>query len=90
MAWISFLGFLGEPEQHGVIPNSFQHIFSHIARSDNTFLVSASYLEIYNENVRDLLSPDPKKGLDVRENNAGVYVKVSNCKQVLRLLLELL
>ncbi|GBN68827.1 Kinesin-like protein KIF3B, partial [Araneus ventricosus] len=80
-------GQLGDPEKEGVIPNSFRNIFSHIARSENTqFLVSASYIEIYQEEVRDLLSPDPKRKLEVRErNDTGVYVKdltVIVCKTV--------
>ena len=45
------------PELKGIIPNSFAHIFGHIAKSgdDKNFLVRVSYLEIYNEEVRDLL-----------------------------------
>ena len=40
-------------ETRGVIPNSFEHIYNHIARSSNQqFLVRASYLEIYQEDVR--------------------------------------
>ncbi|KFM80649.1 Kinesin-like protein KIF3B, partial [Stegodyphus mimosarum] len=63
-------GVIGDSEQEGVIPNSFKHIFSRIARSANTqYLVSASYLEIYQEEVRDLLSSEPKKKLEVRERN---------------------
>ena len=66
------------PELRGVIPNSFQHIFEHIANADGSqhFLVRASYLEIYNEEIRDLLSKDPKNHLDLKENvDSGVYVK---------------
>jgi len=41
-------GVKSDPEQKGVIPNSFDHIFSHIARTENQqYLVRASYLEIY-------------------------------------------
>ncbi|GIY34077.1 kinesin-like protein KIF3B [Caerostris darwini] len=80
-------GQLGDSEHEGVIPNSFRHIFNHIARSQNTqFLVSASYIEIYQEEVRDLLSSEPKRKLEVRErNDTGVYVKdlsVNVCKTV--------
>lgn len=40
------------------------------------FLVRISYLELYNEEVRDLLSKTPQKKLDVRERpDIGVYVK---------------
>ena len=44
------------PEMRGIIPNSFVHIFDRIAcDTSKTFLVRASYLEIYNEEIRDLL-----------------------------------
>ena len=39
------------------------------------YLVHASYLEIYNEDVRDLLGEDVKKKLDLKEHpDKGVYV----------------
>jgi len=38
--------------------------------------VRVSFLEVYNEEVRDLLSKQSKKPLDVREHRStGVYVK---------------
>ena len=40
------------------------------------FLIRASYLEIYNEECRDLLSKNPKKKLELHEKpDSGVYVK---------------
>ena len=55
------------PNLRGIIPNSFQHIFEYVAGArDKQFLVRASYLEIYNEEIRDLLSKDPKIGLDLK------------------------
>ena len=65
------------PELRGIIPNAFQHIFDHIriAGEKTQFLVRASYLEIYNEDVVDLLNPKGGK-LDVKERpDVGVYVK---------------
>ena len=45
---LSLPGVRTNPEERGVIPNSFDHIFTHIARTENKkFLVRASYLEIY-------------------------------------------
>ena len=39
------------------------------------YLVHASYLEIYNEEIRDLLSKDIKKALELKENpDKGVYI----------------
>lgn len=43
------------------------------------FLVRASFLEIYNEEVRDLLSKNPKNKLELKERKEqGVYVKGLN------------
>ena len=66
------------PELRGIIPNSFAHIFGHIAKAegDTRFLVRVSYLEIYNEDVRDLLGKDQNQRLEVKERpDVGVYVK---------------
>ena len=40
------------------------------------FLVRVSYLELYNEEVRDLLSKNVRNRLEIRERaDIGVYVK---------------
>lgn len=39
------------------------------------YLVRASYLEIYNEEIRDLLSKKGAQKLDLRDKDTGVYVK---------------
>uniref|UniRef100_W5LC98 Kinesin-like protein n=1 Tax=Astyanax mexicanus TaxID=7994 RepID=W5LC98_ASTMX len=66
-----------DPERRGVIPNSFQHIFTHISRSQNQqYLVRVSYLEIYQDEIRDLVCKDNNKKLELKENpELGVYVK---------------
>mmetsp|Transcript_7002 Transcript_7002/g.13920 ORF Transcript_7002/g.13920 Transcript_7002/m.13920 type:complete len:228 (-) Transcript_7002:1930-2613(-) len=49
-------------EMRGIIPRAFNRIFERITDThDQNFLVRASFLEIYNEEVRDLLAKDPKK-----------------------------
>ncbi|ETM42823.1 hypothetical protein L914_11596 [Phytophthora nicotianae] len=65
------------PELRGVIPLSFDHIFDTInADTTREYMVRASYLEIYNEDIRDLLNDDAKKKLDLKESADGtVYVK---------------
>uniref|UniRef100_A0A3Q3APD7 Kinesin-like protein n=1 Tax=Kryptolebias marmoratus TaxID=37003 RepID=A0A3Q3APD7_KRYMA len=70
-------GVSADPENRGVIPNSFQHIFTQISRSQNQkYLVRSSYLEIYQEDIRDLLCKDNNKKLELKENpDYGVYVK---------------
>uniref|UniRef100_A0A3B4F457 Kinesin-like protein n=1 Tax=Pundamilia nyererei TaxID=303518 RepID=A0A3B4F457_9CICH len=63
--------------QKGVIPRAFEHIFESIQCAENTkFLVRASYLEIYNEEIRDLLGSDAKQRLELKEHpERGVYVR---------------
>ena len=71
-------GVRSQPELRGIIPNSFAHIFGHIAKAeeDKNFLVRVSYLEIYNEEVRDLIRQDQNCRLEVKERpDIGVYVK---------------
>ncbi|XP_063371290.1 kinesin-like protein KIF3A [Cydia amplana] len=71
-------GATAAPELRGIIPNSFAHIFSHIAtaKDDEKFLVCVTYLEIYNEEVRDLLGNNPHQSLEVKERpDIGVFVK---------------
>jgi len=72
-------GVKGDPELEGVIPRSFHHIFDRISNApeDERYLVRASYLEIYQEEIRDLLSKDHlTKRLELRERpDCGVYVK---------------
>ncbi|XP_035008252.2 kinesin-like protein KIF17 [Hippoglossus stenolepis] len=63
--------------QKGVIPRAFEHVFESIQCAENTkFLVRASYLEIYNEEIRDLLGSDTKQRLELKEHpERGVYVR---------------
>ncbi|THD29121.1 Kinesin-II 95 kDa subunit [Fasciola hepatica] len=70
-------GVKDDPELRGVMPNSFDHIFEHIAASkDAQYLVRASYLEIYKEEIRDLLHRDQSKHLEIKEKpDSGIYVK---------------
>ena len=72
-------GVADPPDLRGIIPNSFEHIFDAVslAESGEQFLVRASYLEIYNEEIRDLLRRDARhRALELKENvDTGVYVK---------------
>jgi hypothetical protein len=62
----------------GVIPNSFFHIFQFVKTTKNIeFLIRCSYLELYNEEIRDLLI-DPKTAgkCELKEDpSKGIYVK---------------
>lgn len=64
-------------EERGIMPRSFETIFKSISCGEGKkYLVRASYLEIYMENVHDLLSGNHDRKLDVREDpDTGVFVK---------------
>lgn len=67
-----------QPDLAGVMPRSFQHIFNSIESSSTTtqYLVRASFCEIYQDDILDLLGSDNTSKLDLKENNDGVvYVK---------------
>ena len=72
------MGLKDNPQERGIIPNAFEHIFTCIESSENRskkFLVRCSYLEIYNEDIRDLIGNNEKK-LELKEDpNRGLFVK---------------
>ena len=63
-------GSLDPVSERGIIPNAFDTVFADIDATDSsnkTFLVRASFLEIYNENVRDLLAKDQTQICQLKE-----------------------
>ncbi|KKA30070.1 hypothetical protein TD95_005031 [Thielaviopsis punctulata] len=71
---------MGYGKEIGIIPMICQDMFRRIAdmQQDPTLkcTVEVSYLEIYNERVRDLLNPSTKGNLKVREHpSTGPYVE---------------
>eukprot|EP00944_MAST-04C_sp_MAST-4C-sp1_P004926 g4926.t1 len=81
----------GIPEQEGIIPRLNKKLFERIkeetAKKEKQYLVEASYFEIYNEIIYDLLDPTRKPGqkskensLQIKESKAlGIYVKGLKC-----------
>ncbi|XP_045440256.1 kinesin-like protein KIF13A isoform X14 [Pipistrellus kuhlii] len=70
---------MGNAEQLGLIPRLCCALFKRISLEQNesqTFKVEVSYMEIYNEKVRDLLDPKgSRQSLKVREHKVlGPYV----------------
>ncbi|KAG8530758.1 uncharacterized protein KY384_004115 [Bacidia gigantensis] len=72
---------MGYGEEAGVIPRICQSMFQRILEQQRNdanlkYTVEVSYLEIYNERVRDLLNPANKGNLRVREHpSTGPYVE---------------
>lgn len=64
--------------ERGIIPKAIRHIFGYIDAAENKkkFLVRCSYLEIYNEQILDLLSKNNSENLAIKEDaNKGIYIK---------------
>ncbi|KAK0720796.1 hypothetical protein B0H67DRAFT_644004 [Lasiosphaeris hirsuta] len=71
---------MGYGKETGIIPSICQDMFKRIERMQEDknlrCTVEVSYLEIYNERVRDLLNPANKGNLKVREHpSTGPYVE---------------
>jgi len=65
-------------EARGIIPRAIEQIFNHIQRSISPrlrFLVRASYLQIYNEVISDLLKPERTNLLIREDKRRGVFVE---------------
>ncbi|KAG9415902.1 Kinesin-like protein kif19 [Aphanomyces cochlioides] len=92
---------LGTPDEPGIMALTLEDLFEHIQAAQAkvpslvTYRVSVSFLEVYNENIRDLLRTDPDQDtyLDLREDPVkGPIVAdlseivASNADEVMRLL----
>ncbi|KAI1485546.1 hypothetical protein F5X96DRAFT_674528 [Biscogniauxia mediterranea] len=76
---------MGTPDEPGLIPRTCEDLFQRIEEAQNetpniSYHVRASYFEVYNEHVRDLLVPvtpnQPPFYLKIRESpTEGPYVK---------------
>lgn len=91
---------MGTPQQPGLIPRTCEDLFERIESSQSphiSYTVRASYFEVYNEHVRDLLAPSSQSSsshpyyLKIRESpTEGPYIKdltdvpVKNYAELLR------
>ncbi|ESO97867.1 hypothetical protein LOTGIDRAFT_103786, partial [Lottia gigantea] len=69
-------GNLTDQSMIGLIQRSFKYLYQQVKNSPENTVIRASYLEIYNEQVIDLLNPSHKRYLSVRwSKNKGFYVE---------------
>ncbi|CAH1799654.1 unnamed protein product [Owenia fusiformis] len=71
-------------KQEGIIPRAARELFSLISeKPPDTHSVEVSVVEIYNNDIRDLLSGDPNAKHDVvTASDGSLYVPTVSCKPV--------
>ncbi|KAL3877693.1 hypothetical protein ACJMK2_035359 [Sinanodonta woodiana] len=86
---------LGTDNEPGIMARALNDLFLQMEKSDDmAYKVTMSYLEIYNEMIRDLLNPGSGI-LDLREDSKGgvqvaglVELKARSTEEVMRLLMQ--
>jgi kinesin family protein 11 len=61
-------GDITNPEKAGIVPRCVKTIFEHLGERNTEFTVRVSFLELYNEELQDLLSTDTEKKLRLCED----------------------
>lgn len=81
-------------EEIGIIPRVIKMIFDEVDKRKNQaeFIIKVSFLEIYNEEIHDLLETNsmvPEKPISIREDKGSIFLmglheeKVINCEEML-------
>ena len=67
---------MGTENDPGIIYRTMKDLYARIEERKNqsVFDVSLSYLEVYNESIRDLLDPNSTASLDLREDDTHIVV----------------
>lgn len=71
----------GSHVQRGIIPQAIQYCFDSIQLyPDREFLFRVSYLEVYNEQIKDLLTTEPTQ-IKIQDGGLKVGVVISGVKE---------
>lgn len=69
-------GNLVDPIKFGIIPRSTDAIFRALKETNyDSYKVTVSYLEIYNEDLRDLLVETNSTKLEIMNNKSGTFCR---------------
>lgn len=65
---------MGHDSDRGIISLTMERLFAHLEKmeTDHVIEMQASYFEIYNENILDLLRPGKRVGRSMREGSVHV------------------
>lgn len=66
----------------GIIPRAVKSIFEHLAKAKTEFSARISLLELYNEELIDLLADNDEKPLRIYEDAVG-GISVHNLQQII-------
>ncbi|KAI8871071.1 kinesin-domain-containing protein, partial [Ramicandelaber brevisporus] len=86
---------IGTPTNPGMIPRAVNEVFDiirHDSKSGREYLLRVAYMEIYNENIRDLLAPETTNLRIHEDKRRGIYVSplkeeiVTTPSQVMKIL----
>lgn len=71
------MGSNDSDEARGIIPRTFNQIITFTgSETEKKHLVQCSFIEIYNQEIHDLLGKNTKAKMELKESpNKGVYVK---------------
>ncbi|KAJ8291684.1 Protein kinase domain-containing protein ppk32 [Rhodotorula toruloides] len=73
----------GNNSNPGIIPQAVSEIFTYIRdHPEKEFLLRASYLEIYNESLKDLLDPTAGPTIESRDNSASSFPEPSTPRRM--------
>jgi len=73
----------GSPSNPGIIPLAITDLFAQIRSTpDREFLLRASYLELYNETIIDLLSTEPGRELSLSEGRKKGEVVINGLTEM--------
>ena len=66
-----------DEESKGIIPRTFSQIITETKNdTSKTHLIRCSFIEIYNEEIHDLLGKDTKARMDLKESpDKGIFIK---------------
>ncbi|XP_019761161.1 kinesin-like protein KIF19 isoform X1 [Dendroctonus ponderosae] len=72
---------VGDRHHPGIMIRALNDIFEAVKDKEDEYSVTMSYLELYNENIRDLLNP-ASGYLELREDSRGRSIQVSGLTEI--------
>ncbi|CAH1956477.1 unnamed protein product [Acanthoscelides obtectus] len=72
---------VGDANQPGIMVRALNDLFEVVKDKEDEYQVSMSYLEIYNEQIRDLLNPQSGY-LELREDSRGKSIQVAGLSEI--------